>query len=146
MYFNIPAFVPLKHATRFPLLPLAVKVSDVQAFLLASQLLSNAFDPPRLTSPPPSFLWVVTWTVLAGMPSPGPVSKQYKFSSHSFPSLLSCSLAILNIYQFCAASFDFYRGSLCQQWICLIFLTLLWQLWSRQDPWRLSESSNSQRS
>lgn len=56
-----------------------------------------------------------------GTPSPSLVPERCKFSSLGFPSQPSLSLAILNTHHFCAASFDFYRGSLCQQWMCLIF-------------------------
>lgn len=35
------------------------------SLLLPAQL-SKSFDQPRLTSPPPSFLWVVTWMIPAG--------------------------------------------------------------------------------
>lgn len=147
MYFSVSAFVPLRHAAHLPLLPPVAKVSDVLAFPLAPSSTIRVLVTAKadLTSPFLSlgcYLHDSYRQQREGMPSTSPLPEQGKFISLGFPS--QSSLSILNIYHFCAASFDFFRGSLFQRW--MIFLTLPRQLWSRRDPRRLSKSSNSQRS
>lgn len=117
VYFSVSAFMPLRHVPHLPLLAQVVKVFHVLVFPLAPssviQVLSSA-KADHLTS---SLLSLGYWGDSCrhqreGMPSPSPAPEQCKFSSPGFPLQSSCSLAILNMYHFCAASFDFYSNFL----------------------------------